>query len=64
MKTGKKLTKKDIKELQKQFPELPKTKYLCHCMECDKEWETDEKYSIQSYCPYCMCGDIDYNKEV
>ena len=28
------------------------------CMECGYEWETDEEYNIQSYCPKCMQGDI------
>ena len=53
-----KLGKKDIKELQKQLPEIPK--HLCQCMECGEEWETTEEYSIQSQCPYCKCGDIYY----
>ncbi len=33
-------------------------KYLCTCMECEYQWETNEEYNIQSYCPRCMQGDI------
>lgn len=29
-------------------------------MECDYQWETDEEYSFQSYCPNCYQRDIHY----
>ena len=44
-------------KLKKKMPELPK-KYEYYCMECDYEWESNEEYTIQSYCPRCKCGDL------
>lgn len=35
-------------------------KYLCTCLECDYQWETNEEYNIQSFCPKCHQGDIHY----
>lgn len=52
--------KRELNKLKKEMPELPEYKYTCHCMECEHEWETNEEYDIQSYCPYCLCGDIKY----
>lgn len=33
-------------------------KYLCTCLECDYQWETNEEYNIQSCCPNCYQADI------
>ena len=55
------MDKKNIEKLKKKMPKLPvvyQLKYEYHCMECDYEWESDEKYTIQSYCPMCKCGDL------
>lgn len=54
----KELGKNELKELQKQMPKLPKFKYFYTCLECDNQWESNEKYTIQSYCPRCHCGDL------
>ena len=56
----KKIKKKDIEKLLELMPDLPK--YHCTCMECNHEWDTDEKYNIQSHCPICLQGDIKYEK--
>lgn len=55
MKSGK-LTKKDIKELQKQLPEIPEYHYIC--MNCGKEYDLEEKYNNQSCCIYCGYGNV------
>ena len=53
------MNKKDLKELQKQMPKLPKKElHVFECNDCGNTWETDEEYNIQSYCPKCRCGDI------
>ena len=33
-------------------------KYHNVCLECDYEWDDDEEYNIQFYCPNCHQGDI------
>lgn len=61
----KKLGKKDIKELQKQLPELP-IEYEYHnvCDNCNFSWYDNEEYNIQKCCPRCMSGEIYvYGKE-
>lgn len=61
MKTGKKIKQKDIDKLLELMPELPK--YHCTCLECNKEWDTDEEYEgVYTHCPYCLQGDIHYEK--
>ena len=54
----KKLGKKEIKELQKEFPEIPKMEYYYECNECLHNWCEDEVPSYDVSCPYCMCGDL------
>lgn len=54
----KKLGKREIKELQKQLPELPPKEYHYVCMECGKEYESIEKYNCTSCCKYCGCGNV------
>ena len=56
MKIGKKLSKKDIKELQEQIPELPQ--YHNVCDSCNFSWYDRENYNIQKHCPQCNSGEI------
>lgn len=64
MKVGKKMTKKDIKELQKEFPTIPNKTYIYECNECLHTWEGNEEITLQSYCPYCHCGDINQRESI
>lgn len=52
----KKLGKREIKELQKQLPELPAYHYVC--MNCGGEYEKNEKYNYNSVCIYCNSPDV------
>ncbi len=61
-----KMKKKDIKELQKQMPELPEHEYKYHCIcdNCDCGWYDDEGETIQNHCPKCMSGELHaYDKD-
>ena len=53
MKVGKKLLKREIKELQEKLPEIP----MCKCKK--KELKDDE----EDVCPYCHNRDIYNNNE-
>ena len=56
------MNKKDIKELQKQLPELPT--YNCVCMGCGHEWKSkEEAYCLTTSCPKCNCPDIYYEED-
>lgn len=33
-------------------------KYYYICEECGYEWPSGERYTIQSRCPRCHCGDL------
>lgn len=57
-KRGSKLTKKEIKDLQKQMPELPNKKYHCICDNCNFSWYDYEDYNIQTHCPRCLSGEV------
>ena len=32
--------------------------YHYYCMQCDRDFYSEDDYSIQSGCPYCTCGDL------
>ena len=53
----KELGKKEIKELQKQMPKLPK-EYHNVCDNCNFAWYDYEEYNIQKHCPRCMSAEI------
>ena len=55
----KKMSKKELKKLQDQLPELPEYHYVC--MDCGKEYEKDNKDS--NICIYCGYGNT-YCEEV
>ena len=56
MKLGKKLTKKDLKELEKQMPKLPEYHNICD--NCNYSWYSNEDYNIQTNCPKCMSAEV------